>query len=390
MNHTDPKFGRRRFVGNLLALSSTVAAGRAIGAPAPQNAVTDSGVFAITDQKPFANQTRRLKITKGKTPVASFIFSTDYPTHFRLKPELHHVCTPRGLEVTGSHEYCFIHHMSINCGHGKVQVDGDSRIVDFYRHLPFPDMKRRDPHRPPDSTNNLLQLGPSGLQKITDARWRAGRQVAIGLKLNWQTREMGREDGDVLVQEERYYNISHVAAATVIDMYSKLIPATRPVTLVPENDHGYMGVRVHDFIDADDGGVMRDSEGRNPNGHFRHNSKKWVSKGGAPAPFNVVSEADGPRPRWVDCTGEVGEAKVGMSLMCHPSNPKNEWYAREFGLMIVSAAQTAPLRFTRENPFEFAARFIAHDGPLSDEFANGLYATFARTTAEDCRKYLEG
>src|SRR5688572_5383676 len=201
MNNTDPKFGRRRFVGNLLALSSTVAAGRTIGAPAPQN-VTDTGVFAITDQKPFANQTRRLKITKGKTPVASLIFPTDYPTHFRLKPELHHVCTPRGLEVTGSHEYCFIHHMSINCGHGKVQVEGDNRIVDFYRHLGFPDMKRRDPHRPANTTNNLLQLGPSGLQKITDARWRGGERVALGLKLNWQTREMGREDGDVLVREE--------------------------------------------------------------------------------------------------------------------------------------------------------------------------------------------
>ena len=57
--------------------------------------------------------------------MASLLFPTDYPTHFRLKPELHHVCTPKGIEVTGSHEYCFIHHMSINCGHGKVQVDGD-------------------------------------------------------------------------------------------------------------------------------------------------------------------------------------------------------------------------------------------------------------------------
>ena len=122
MNKADTKIGRRRFMGNVLALSSTVAASQAIGAPPAKRMAGGAGEFTILDQKPWENQTRRLKITRGKTPVASLIFPTDYPTHFRLKPELHHVCTPRGLEVTGSHEYCFIHHMSINCGHGKVQV----------------------------------------------------------------------------------------------------------------------------------------------------------------------------------------------------------------------------------------------------------------------------
>ena len=135
---------------------------------------------------------------------------------------------------------------------------------------------------------------------------------------------------------------------------------------------------------------MRDSEGRNPNGHFRYNSQKWVSKSGAPAPFSIVSKEDGPRPRWVDCTGEVAGGIIGMTLMSHPANPKNEWYAREFGLMIVSAAQTVPLRFTAEKPFEFAARYVAHDGPLSSSVADDLHAAFAQTTATDCRKYLEG
>ena len=44
-----------------------------------------------------------------------------------LKPELLPVCTPRGLPVTSSHQYCFIHHQSIMCGHGKVRGDGDER-----------------------------------------------------------------------------------------------------------------------------------------------------------------------------------------------------------------------------------------------------------------------
>jgi len=384
------KIGRRRFMQDMAALTSAAAVTSVVGAPAKSTPRDRREPFTVLDQKPWASQTRRLKITSGRTPVSSLIFPTDYPTHFRLKPELHHVCTPRGIEVTGSHEYCFIHHMAINCGHGKVQVDGDKRIVDFYRHLPFPDAQRRDPHRPSDTTNNLFQLGPSGLQKITDARWRGGERVVIGLKLAWQTRELGREDGDILALEERFYSLTRVGDATVVDMFSKLMPATGPLTLVPENDHGYMAVRVHDFIDPDDGGIMRDSEGRVPSGHFRFNSKKWVAKAGTPPPTKLATAGDEPRPRWVDCTGTMGDATVGMTLISHPANPKNEWYAREFGLIIISAAQTVPLRITHEKPFEFAARYAAHDGPLVPQAADELHAAFGRLTADECRQYLEG
>lgn len=384
------RVGRRRFLGKVAALSSGMAAGRLTAAAPPSAPAATDGVFTVTDQKPWANQTRRLKITHGRSPVASLIFPTDYPTHFRLKPELHHVCTPRGFEVTGSHEYCFIHHMSINCGHGKVQMDGDSRIVDFYRHLPFPDSRRRDPHRPENTTNNLFQLGPSGIQKITASRWRGGERVVIGLQLAWQTREVGREDGDVMALEERYYAISRAEGANVVDLYSRLSPATRPVTLVPENDHGYLALRVHDFIDPDDGGTMIDSEGRNPNGHFRYNSQRWVPKGGTPAPFGVVAKSDGPRPRWVDCTGRIGDATAGITLMSHPANPKNEWYAREFGVLLISAAQTVPVRITAEEPFVFAARYISHDGPLDVARTNRLHEAFARSSPDDCLRYIEG
>lgn len=324
--------------------------------------------FAIEDEELFRGQTRRLKITRGQKPVAVLLLPTDYPTHFRLKPELHHVCTPEGIPVTGSHEHCFIHHQSIMCGHGRVQVEGDGRIVDFYRQLPFPDPARADRWHAKDK--NLFHLGPSGLQRVTGIRFRAGDQAVIQLQLAWQTREIGREQGDVLATEERLYRISVEGRSTIVDVFSKLQSTGHSVTLLPENDHGYLGVRVHDFIDVEDGGVMRDSEGRtNPSEHFR--------------------EAAGERriPRWVDCTGTIGSATVGMALMSHPANVRNEWYTREFGLMIVSAAQTEAVRITPEQPFEFAARFVAHDGPLSPEEADGLHASFAAVKADDLRAW---
>ncbi|MEN3940183.1 DUF6807 family protein [Prosthecobacter sp. SYSU 5D2] len=360
MSNPFPTSGRRRFLTGALAMAAGSTAAREAG----------PGAFVVEDQRPFKDQTRRLKITREGRPVAALLFPTDYPTHFRLKPELHNVCTPTGVPVTGSHEHAFIHHQSIMCGHGRVQVDGDGRVVDFYRQLPFADGGRADRWHSP--TKNLFQLGPSGIQHVTEARWRAADQVVIQLDLAWQTREAGRATGDVLAREERLYRLMVSDGCMIVDVFSKLQAAGAAVTLHPENDHGYLGVRVHDLIDVEDGGVMGDSEGRkNPSEHFR------AATGAQRA------------PRWVDCTGRMGNATVGMALMSHPANVRNEWYVREFGLMIVSAAQSEAVRITPETPFEFAARFVAHDGVLPPEAADQLQARFAAVTADELRAFLK-
>lgn len=80
---------RRGFLAGLAALS-----GAALAEEEP------AGALAIEDQQPFRGQTRRLRITRGSRPVASLLFSSDYPTHFRLKPELHNVCTPSRFRRT--------------------------------------------------------------------------------------------------------------------------------------------------------------------------------------------------------------------------------------------------------------------------------------------------
>lgn len=361
MNGAIPNPSRRGFLAGALAMTAGGAWSQEPGTAA----------FKIEDQQPFKGQTRRLKITRGDRPVASLLFPTDYPTHFRLKPEFYQVCTPAGVPVTGSHEHTFIHHQSIMCGHGRVQVDGDARVVDFYRQLPFPDATRADSWHTPE--RNLYQLGPSGIQRVTSVRWRAADQVVIQLELAWQTRETGREVGDTLAVEERLYRITATDRAMIVDVFSKLQAAGGSVTLQTENDHGYIGVRVHDLIDVEDGGRMLDSEGRaNPDGHFRS------------------ATGDQRTPRWVDCTGRIGEATVGMALMSHPANIRNEWYVREFGLMIVSAAQTEAVRITPEKPFEFAARFVAHDGAFPPEEAETLYAQFAKASAAELRAFVTG
>jgi hypothetical protein len=94
-------------------LTATAAATTA-GISADVSTARSGGEYRVVDQVRFGGQTRRLKLTRGDRFITALIFPTDYPTHFRLKPELYPVCTPRGLPVTGSHSYCFIHHQIRN------------------------------------------------------------------------------------------------------------------------------------------------------------------------------------------------------------------------------------------------------------------------------------
>ena len=128
----------RRTLLKTAAAAPLGAALAASGAPAPKPN------FSVVDEQPFSAQTRRLKLMAGDKLVSALLFPTEYPTHFRLKPELYPVCTPKGFPVTGTHNYCFIHHQSVMCGHGKVLVEGRDKPLDFYRKLNFPEETRSD------------------------------------------------------------------------------------------------------------------------------------------------------------------------------------------------------------------------------------------------------
>lgn len=47
------------------------------------------------------------------------------------------------------------------------------------------------------------------------------------------------------------------------------------------------------------------------------------------------------------------------------------------------------VRITPETPFEFAARFVAHDGVLPPAVADQLQARFAAVTADELRSFLK-
>ncbi len=313
----------------------------------------------MEDQRPFRGQTRRLKITNRGRYVTALIFSVDYPTHFRLKPEFHPVLTPKGYPVTDSHQFCFIHHQSVMCGHGRVRA-ADGRVIDFYRKLNFPEEQRSD--RWHTKERNLYHLGPSGIQEITSARWTAGEKVVIEFELSWRTREPDSAKGQEILKERRRYEVFQDSRHTVIDQFTRLVPASGEAVLEADR-HSFCGVRVNDLIDPDEGGTMFDSEGRtNPAGNY------WDAEGARKS------------PRWIDCTGRVGEAAVGIALMGHQANLRNQYYMQPWGLMEVSPALGEDVPFSVQSPFRFAARYVAHDGRASARELNHWYDRFAEKT----------
>jgi len=344
------EISRRAFAAGAASLAAGTWAATASGA--------DGGPpdFAVEDQRPFGGQTRRLKVLNRGRYVTSLIFATDYPTHFRLKPELYPVLTPAGLPVTDTHSYCFIHHQSIMAGHGKVSVPGRERPVDFYRKLNFPQENREDTFR---TAFNLFDMGPSGIQLITSAEWEGGTSARIDLELEWRTRLWNDPGGETLLRERRRYLITQRGPLTLVDHFTLLAPVG-PSAVLQADRHSFCGVRVNDLIDPEDGGLMRDSEGRvNPSGDY------WDAEGERRA------------PRWIDCTGRIGGALGGIAMMGHPGNPRNQHYSREWGLMIVSPTLGDDLRITPEEPLRFAARCAAHDGELAPETADRLAEEFA-------------
>jgi hypothetical protein len=329
--------------------------------PVAGEAQDEAPSFAAEDQVRFGGQLRRLKITNRGKFITALLFPTDYPTHFRLKPELFPFCTPKGMPVTGSHEYCFIHHQSLMAGHGKVKFADREQPLDFYRKLNFADEARADKYH---RGFNLFHMGPSGIQRITEAAWEVedgGASLRIDLEIAWQTRELHEEEGETLLVEKRSYRICEMLGATVVDSHSRIVPVEDGADAVFLADtHSFCGMRVHDLIDPEDGGRMLDSEGRSDlAGHYHEESGEKKA------------------PRWIDCSGEIGGQEIGITMMAHPGNVRNQFYTRDSGIFVFSSALGTDVPVTKEQAFEYSCRHAAHDGAVSVERTENLFAAFS-------------
>jgi hypothetical protein len=97
----------------------------------------------------------------------------------------------------------------------------------------------------------------------------------------------------------------------------------------------------------------------------------------------------GKRSEWVDYSGQVGGAPVGVALLDHPSNPRypTYWHARAYGLLATNIfglhdfegdpSRDASLTIRPGQPLRFRYRLIIHPGDVNSAGIREAYEAWA-------------
>lgn len=248
----------------------------------------------------------------GRLLIAYNRGSIKWGDFYKSKPDWYPVLTPSGREVTISSAFRYNHHHSIWIGHGNV--NGVNVFHD------------NNPTRP--------HLGDILLEQ---AELRAGPQrVTLATTNGWIAK-----DGTRLLTEHRRFSISpdvHNGRANALDIESEIIASEGPVVLAKET-HSFLGVRVADSIDVEDGGRAVNSDGdENEEG------------------------AMGKVARWLDYSGQVAGQPAGITIMQHPANPPAPFFCRNYGTMLSNLTLHEPWSIAAGERLRQRWRLLIHDG----------------------------
>jgi len=243
---------------------------------------------------------------------------------FRLsRPNFYPVHTPCGRQVTISSAYRYNHHRSIFIGHANVNG------FNFFHD--------NNPTRP-----NLgdIVLEDSELEQSDGT-------VRLRTSNGWIP-----NSGERVLSEQRDITWTPGNRVHVLDVSSTLSPHSGDVTFAREN-HAYLGVRVADTMDVEDGGKILNSNGqKNEEGTM------------------------GQMADWVDYSGEVAGRQVGVTLMRHPNNPPSPYFVRDYGSMLCCFTLDDPFVLKKDETLRQRFRILVHtDGPNGVDIA-GYYASF--------------
>ena len=213
--------------------------------------------------------------------------------------------TPSGREVTQASAYRYNHHHSLWIGHGDV--NGVNVFHD------------NNPTRPNLGDITIERAELEGATLTTVNGWVA-------------------KDGRRLLTEHRSFTVTAGERANAIDITSELVSSEGRVVLGKET-HAFLGCRVADAIDVEDGGRITNSEGgQNEEGCM------------------------GKVARWVDYRGMVAGAEAGVTIMQHPENPPTPFFCRNYGTFLSNLTLHAPWEIRAGERLVQRWRVLAHDG----------------------------
>ena len=262
---------------------------------------------------------------QGQFALAYNKGNLEWGDFYLSRPNLFPVYSPSGRAVTTNCAYRYNHHKSIFLGHGRT-----NRTNFFHDNNPTRD-----------------DLGDIALVEAKSEVNDTG--ITLRTLNHWVTKR-----GERVLAEERDIEWRPGENVHVLDVSCTLNPVENDVIFDKET-HSFFGVRVADTIDVEDGGRAVNSNGE-------ENEKGIMGK-----------MAD-----WVDYSGIVAGAKVGVTLMHHPDNPPSPYFLRDYGTMLSNFTLDGPCELKKTDKLIQRWRILVHEGSIEDIDIGAYHREFCR------------
>ena len=256
-----------------------------------------------------------LAYNKGHLNLGDFYLS---------RPNFFPVHSPSGRPVTTNCAYRYNHHKSVFIGHAKVNG------INFFH----------------DNNHTRGDLGDIELVRAE------GETGDSGIRLRTENRWVAKQGTHVL-QEQRDISWTPGQQVHVLDISSSLVPQVDEVVF-DQDSHSYIGVRVADTMDVEDGGRLLNSRGQ-------------VDE----------EETMGECADWLDYSGNVAGQPVGVTLMAHPSNPPSPFFTRDYGTMLSNFTLREPYVLKRDDTLVQRFRLLVHEGAADAGEIGRYHSRFA-------------
>ena len=252
---------------------------------------------------------------------------TQYGDMYKSRPDFYPVYSPTGREVTSNCAYRYNHHKSIFIGHANVNG------INFFH----------------DNNPTRSNLGDILLEKSQYAVDESN--VHITTHNGWITKNGAR-----LLDEERSFTVTPGEIAYTIDLTSTLIASQTDLTFAQDN-HAFLGVRVADTMDVEDGGTILNANGQ-----------------------RNEEEAMQQAANWTDYSGPVAGKTVGVTLMNHPSNPPSAFFTRNYGTFLTNFTLLSKYELPHGESLTQRFRILIHEGDAIDANVKDYYNQFVETS----------
>ena len=249
-----------------------------------------------------------------------------YGDMYKSRPDFYPVYSPSGREVTCTCAYRYNHHKSIFIGHADVNG------INFFH----------------DNNPTRSNLGDIVLEKCQHGIDENGMHVMT--HNGWITKADVR-----LLEEERNFTVILGENAHIIDLTSTLIASQTDLTFEQDN-HAFLGVRVADTMDVEDGGTILNANGQ-----------------------RNEEEAMRQSANWTDYSGVVAGKTVGVTLMNHPSNPPSAFFTRNYGTFLTNFTLLDKYELSRGERLTQRFRILVHEGDATEADVENYYNQFVET-----------